>query len=309
MVSIAVAERVSSIAREMGYKPSAMASGLRTGRSYTIGVLIPDLTNPIFPPIVRGIERTLDEEGYIAMLADSDNSRKNERAIIDTMQARHIDGLILATAHRKDTLVNSCLEAQIPLVLVNRTIDTHAVTEVINDDAQGISLAVSHLLQLGHHKIAFLGGPLDTSTGRDRYRAFKRFEHAAEFEFDPELVVNCNAFTAAEGYQGFISLLNTGHKFSAVVVANDLLALGCYDALKERGLQCPQDISVTGFNDMPFMDRLTPSLTTVHIDLDEMGVLAAKFLLTLIRDPAAKNVSIKLAPSLVVRDSTSAPTG
>ena len=308
MVSGPVAKRVASIAREMGYQRSPMALGLRTGRSYTVGVLIPDLTNPIFPPIVRGIERSLAEEGYIAILADSDNSRKNESAILDSMNARHVDGLILATAHRKDALVDTCIEEQIPLVLVNRTIDTRAVTEVINDDEKGIRLTIEHLVQLGHRKIAYLGGPLDTSTGRDRHRAFARFQHSGQFEPDPDLMVSCNAFTEQEGHQGFLSLLDKGHEFSAVVAANDLLALGCFDALMDRGLRCPRDMSVTGFNDMPFMDRLTPPLTTVHIPLDEMGVKAAKLLLTMIRNPAAKNVTVKLTPSLVARGSTMAPT-
>ncbi len=307
MVSVAVAEKVIKIAREMGYQPSAIAAGLRTGRSYTVGVLIPDLTNPIFPHIVRGIERTLDQEGYIAVIADSDNSRKNEHAILDSMQARRVDGLILATAHRKDALVDSCIAESIPIVLVNRTTDTHAATEVINDDEWGIGLAVEHLVQLGHRRIAFLGGPLDTSTGRDRQRAFTKYGRADRFEFDPELLVDCRAFTESEGYRGFASLLDKGREFSAVVAANDLLALGGYDALGEAGMQCPRDISVTGFNDMLFMDRLRPPLTTVHIPLDEMGVKAAELLLSLIRDPAMETTSVKLAPRLVVRGSTAAP--
>lgn len=307
MVSVAVAERVAGIAREMGYQRSPMGLGLRTGRSYTVGVLIPDLTNPIFPPIVRGIERTLAEEGYIAVLADSDNSPENELAILDSMKSRHVDGLILATAHRQDPLVSSCIEDHIPVVLVNRSIDTHAVTEVINDDEKGISLAIEHLVALGHRRIAFVGGPRDTSTGQGRYRAFKKFWRAGQFQSGPELMVNCKAFTESEGHQGFLRLLDKHGEFSAVVAANDLLALGCYDALHERGKKCPQDISVTGFNDTPFMDRLSPPLTTVHIPMDEMGVRAAKLLLALIRDPAAQAVTVRLEPRLVIRGSTAVP--
>ncbi len=307
MVSRPVAERVTSIASEMGYKRSPMASGLRTGRSYTVGVLIPDLTNPIFPPIVRGIERSLGERGYIAILADSDNNKKDEHAILDSMKSRHVDGLILATAHRKDLAVNTCIDEQIPLVLVNRSIDSHAVTEVINDDEKGISLAIEHLLELGHRSIAYLGGPPDTSTGRDRHQAFKKIMRAHGLEPDPELIVNCAAFTEPEGHLGFLSLLKKHRHFSAVVAANDLLALGCFDALQESELRCPQDISVTGFNDTPFMDRLSPPLTTVQIPLDEMGAKAAQLLLNLIRDPQIDSETIKLKPKLVVRGSTAKP--
>ena len=304
MVSKRVAKRVAGIAEKMGYKSSPMASGLRTGRSYTVGVLIPDLTNPIFPPIVRGIERSLGEEGYIAVLADSENNLKNEQAILDSMKARHVDGLILATALRKDAAVSACIDEQIPLVLVNRSIDSHAVTEVINDDEQGIKLAIEHLFELGHRRISYLGGPQETSTGRDRYRAFRKTIQAFRLEADTRLMVNCRAFTETEGHRGFLSLLSKDLPFSAVVAANDLLALGCYDALKECGLQCPGDISVTGFNDTPFMDRISPPLTTVQIPLDEMGAKAAKLLLNIIRKPEAKCQTIKLEPKLIIRGST-----
>lgn len=307
MVSERVAERVTRIASEMGYTRSPLASGLRTGRSFTIGVIIPDLSNPMFPPIVRGIERTLEAEGYIAILADSDNSQKSERAIFDSMKSRRIDGLILATAHIEDPIVEDCIEEQLPVVLVNRTIDTHDVTEVINNDELGIQLAVSHLIELGHKQIAFLGGPQNTSTGRDRYRAFRNLADNGQFELDPDLCTSCTAFTEAAGHTSMLGILDCNKPFSAVVAANDLLALGCYDALEERGVSCPGDVSVTGFNDMPFVDRFSPPLTSLHIPHDELGVRAANLLLAEIRDSDAPRTTIRLDPVLVVRGSTAAP--
>lgn len=307
MVSERVAERVTRIAGEMGYTRSPLASGLRTGRSFTIGVIIPDLSNPMFPPIVRGIERTLEAEGYIAILADSDNSQKSERAIFDSMKSRRIDGLILATAHIEDPIVEDCIEEQLPVVLVNRTIDTHDVSEVINNDELGIQLAVAHLIELGHKQIAFLGGPQNTSTGRDRYRAFRNLADNGQFELDPDLCASCTAFTEAAGHTSMLGILDCNKPFSAVVAANDLLALGCYDALEERGVSCPGDVSVTGFNDMPFVDRFSPPLTSLHIPHDELGVRAANLLLAEIRDSDAPRTTIRLDPVLVVRGSTAAP--
>jgi len=307
MVSERVAERVTRIAGEMGYTRSPLASGLRTGRSFTIGVIIPDLSNPMFPPIVRGIERTLEAEGYIAILADSDNSQKSERAIFDSMKSRRIDGLILATAHIEDPIVEDCIEEQLPVVLVNRTIDTHDVSEVINNDELGIQLAVSHLIELGHKQIAFLGGPQNISTGRDRYRAFRNLADNGQFELDPDLCASCTAFTEAAGHTSMLGILDCNKPFSAVVAANDLLALGCYDALEERGVSCPGDVSVTGFNDMPFVDRFSPPLTSLHIPHDELGVRAANLLLAEIRDSDAPRTTIRLDPVLVVRGSTAAP--
>lgn len=307
MVSGAVAARVSRIADEMGYSRSTLAYGLRTGRTHTIGVVIPDLTNPLFPPIVRQLERRLAEQGYIAVLADSDNDQNNEMAIVQLLKARNVDGLVLATAHRQDSVVNACIEEHIPVVLVNRTIDTHSVTAVINDDDHGIELAVSHLVGLGHKSIAYLGGPQDTSTGHDRFLAFKRLMRAGLFKSHNDLILNCKAFTESEGHSGFLSILKKRRKFTAVIAANDLLALGCYDAMQERGLLCPADISVTGFNDMPFMDRLSPPLTSLRIPHDEIGNQAATLILERIRDEESQVRTVNLLPELIVRASTAAP--
>jgi LacI family transcriptional regulator len=307
MVSGPVADRVTRIAAEMGYARSSLAYGLRTGRTYTIGVVIPDLTNPLFPPIIRQIERTLADQGYIAILADSDTNQKNETAIVQSLMSRNVDGLILATAHRLDAVVSTIVDDHVPLVLVNRTIDTHSVTAVINDDEHGIGLAVSHLVGLGHKSIAYLGGPQDTSTGHDRFLAFKKLMRAGSFKSHSDLILNCKAFTEAEGHRGFLSILEKRRKFTAVIAANDLLALGCYDAMAERGLSCPADISVTGFNDMPFMNRLSPPLTSLRIPHGEIGSQAATLLLERIRNVESKVRTVNLLPELIIRASTAAP--
>lgn len=307
MVSAAVADRVSRIATEMGYARSTLAYGLRTGRTHTVGVVIPDLTNPLFPPIIRQIERTLAEQGYLAILADSENNQDNEMAIVQSLKGRNVDGFILATAHRLDSVVNACSEENIPLVLVNRTIDSHSVTAVINDDSHGIDLAIRHLVELGHKSIAYLGGPQDTSTGHDRFLAFKKLKRKGTFKSHNDIILNCKAFTEAEGHKGFLSILKKRRKFTAVVAANDLLALGCYDAMQELGLSCPADISITGFNDMPFMNRLSPPLTSLRIPHAEIGRQAAKLLVERIKDPDCQVRTVNLLPELVVRGSTAAP--
>lgn len=307
MVSADVATRVQQIAKELGYARSSLASSLRTGKSYTIGVIIPDLSNPVFPPVVRGIERTLAAEGYIALLADSDNNPKSERAIFDSMKARHIDGLILATAHTEDAVVLASIEEHMPLVLVNRTTDEQDVAEVVNNDELGIQLAVAHLTDLGHERIAYLGGPENTSTGMGRRRAFEQQGKLGKFKLRTELVYSCTAFTEDAGLEGMRKILATDESFTAVIAANDLLALGCYDALDEQGLSCPSDVSVTGFNDMPFSDRLSPPLTTLHIQHDELGVQAALMLLEEVRDPGMVPKTLTLDPQLIVRESTAKP--
>ena len=307
MVSDALAARVLEIAAGLGYRRNPLASGLRTRRSFTVGVLIPDLSNPVFPPIVRGIERTLSANGFIAILADCANNEQTEQAIVENLQSRQIDGLILATAHRRDPVVEACVASGTPLVLVNRMLARTDVAAVVNDDELGIRLALEHLTGLGHRRIGYVGGPPSTSTGYDRHRAFLTVMRALGLELDTDLVLNARAFNEAAGQQAFFEILDSGTGPTAVVAANDLLALGGYDALAARGLSCPDDLSITGFNDMPFIDRCQPPLTTVHIPHDELGVQAALLLLERIADPATPARRLRLEPTLTVRGSTRRP--
>ena len=307
MVSEDLAAEITRIADELGYRRNPLASGLRTQKSYTVAIVIPDLTNPVFPPIVRGVEHTLDAHGYNAILADSGSKQRSEKGIIENMKARQIDGFILAAARRKDLIVNDCIEEGIPLVLVNRTVDTHNVAAVINDDELGIELALKHLIELGHRCIAYIGGPQNTSTGYTRYRTFLKMLKIFGLPVDRDLIVNAKAYTEPAGQAALEHIMEYEKKFTAILTANDLLALGCYDAINEHGLNCPMDISVTGFNDMPYVDRFNPPLTTLHIPLDELGVQAALLLLERMQNPGALAKQLRLAPRMVIRESTTSP--
>lgn len=309
MVSEKVARRILEAAEELGYSRNLLASGLKGGQTYTVGIVIPDLTNPLFPPIVRAIERTLKASGYIAILADTDNSATNEQAIIETLISRRVDGLVLATATRNDEVIENDIARQIPFVLVNRTIenDSTNATSVINDDEFGIELAVEHLVNLGHRKIAYVGGPQRTSTGHARYRAFLKASRVHGLPVSRARIVNAAAFSEEAGRKALERILGTDEKPTAILTANDRLALGCYDALRDRRLRCPRDVSVTGFNDMPYVDRLTPPLTTLRIPHDELGALAATLLLDRLKDPNAAAKHVRLKPELVVRGSTARP--
>jgi len=304
MIRPAVAARVLEAAAQVGYRPHALAASLRTQRSSTVGVLIPDLTNPLFAAIVRGIEDALGAAGYTAVLGNSDNEPARARTLLQRMRERRVDGLILATAHREDALIAECRADEIPLVLVNRTVDDRATSAVVVDDAAGIRLAVEHLVGLGHRAIAHLAGPQDLSTGRLRQRSFARAMVAAGLRVDPRLVLVCRSMTEAEGRRQFAQLLARGAKFTAVLAGNDLIAMGCYDELAARGLACPNAVSIVGYNDLRFVDRMAPPLTTVRIPQYDMGAEAARLLLARMLDPHAPVRTITLAPELVVRGST-----
>ena len=299
-----IVEKVTAAAAQLGYMPNRTAQGLRTNRTQTIGVLIPDITNPLFPPIIRGIEDTLWTAGYTAILGNTDNIAARERDAVATMRARQVDGLILATARRDDPGVARCVSDGLPVVLVNRTADIAGVSSVVNDDALGIGLAVRHLKALGHRRIAHIAGPSSLSTGKIRRRSFEAAMKAEAMSADPDLIVEATAFSEDAGERAASGLIAKRIPFTAIVAANDLIALGAYEALSGAGLACPEAVSVTGYNDMPFVDRLRPPLTTVRIPHYEMGREAAHRLLELIETPKVRAHVTTLQPELVARGST-----
>jgi LacI family transcriptional regulator len=304
LVNEETARRVLEAAEQLGYRPNPIARGLKTNRSYTIGVLIPDLTNPLFPPILRGIEDRLEESGYTPLMANTDNDPERERIDWHAMRARQVDGIVSATARRDRGLLDELIESGIPVVLVNRRAPESGVPSATADDRQGIRLAVEHLTQLGHRRIAHIAGPLELSTGLDRHEAFHETMGELGLEADPQLVVVTRAFTESEGAKACAELLDRGARPTAIAAANDLIALGCYDVFAERGISCPDEISVVGFNDMPFADRFQPPLTTIRIPHYELGTAAAELMLENLLNGGAPPRDIRLEPSLVVRSST-----
>jgi LacI family transcriptional regulator len=306
LVTPLVVDRVRSVAGRLGYSPDPVAAGLRTRRTATVGVLIPDLANPFFPPLLRGLESTLGEAGYTAIIANTDNDPDRASQALDRFAARRVDGMILATATRDDTLVARCRKLGLPVVLVNRGADAAGVSAVVNDDARGIALAVAHLAGLGHRRIGHVAGPGSISTGAARRASFVESMRTHDLP-SSDAIAEATAYTIDAGRAAARSLLDGAPGLTAIVAANDLLALGCYDALAARGLACPADVSVTGFNDMPFADRFCPPLTTVRIAHRTLGTEAARVLLGEIENPRLRKTLVRLEPEMVVRGSTAPP--
>jgi LacI family transcriptional regulator len=302
------AERVLRAAAQLGYRPNPIARGLKTNRSYTIGVLIPDITNPLFPPIVRGIEDRLDEAGYTSLILNTENDADRERTRLAAMRARQVDGFISATARLDRGILDELSAAQMPLVLVNRSLEDGSVPAVTVDDRAGIRLAVEHVASLGHRRVGHIAGPQNTSTGHRRYLGFLEAMRASNLPTPKKHISFSDWFTEAEGARICAEMLDRVPDLTALVAANDLLAIGCYDTLEARGIRCPEDISVVGFNDMPFVDHLRPPLTTVRVPQREIGTVAADLLLERLADASEAPREILLEPTLMVRGST-APAG
>jgi LacI family transcriptional regulator len=304
LVSEDTARRVIEAAERLGYRPNPVARSLRTRRSHTIGVLIPDLNNPLFPPIVRGLEDRLAEHGYVALLGNTDADLTKEHLIFDQMRARHVDGFVLATATLNSPILAQAAEAGLPVVLMNRTAQGYPFSSVAVDNEQGVRAAVGHLSALGHTKIGHIAGPQEISTGAARLRGFLDGMRSHGHAVTDDQIVTAAAYTIEEGLRLGRELLQARDDLTAIVAANDMLAVGCYGALDELGLRCPDDVSVTGFNDMPFIDRLRPPLSSVRFPHYQLGTEAATLLIERI---AAEDSPVKilyLAPELVARGST-----
>jgi LacI family transcriptional regulator, galactose operon repressor len=306
LVGDEVAARVLQSAKLMGYRPNQSAVALRTRKSNTIGVVLPDITNPVFPPILRGIEEELRKARYVALVGDA-QSDDDQYHVVQQMLARQVDGLILATTTRRDPIIDHCLENSVPVVSVNRGEDVGRSSSVVHDEDAGMRLAVQHLVELGHRRIGHIPGPQHLSTGHLRKRGFVDAMALAGIKPNEYEIGEESAYSRDGGRRALIALLKKRPQLTAVVAANDLVALGCYEALEELKIRCPKDLSIVGHNDMPFVDLVAPPLTTVRISHHEMGAHAARLILQRIGGEDNSVVDIHLKPELVIRKSTAPP--
>jgi LacI family transcriptional regulator len=304
LISAEVLKVVEEAARQLGYRPNRAASALRTGRTHTIGVLVPDITNPVFPPILQGIEASAAARGYFVFVTNVVDHAL-ARPIVERMLAQRVDGLVLAIATRDDPLVDYIGKAGLQAVLVNRADETGRLPAVVSDDRLAMKLAVDHLVSLGHRRIAHLAGPQNVPTGVGRRQGVEQALRDRGLELAS--VEECEGYSREAGRAAMQRLLDGRERPQAVVCCNDLVALGAYDVLRERGIRVPQDISITGHNDMPLVDMVDPPLTTIRLPHRELGWRSAEMLFAEIDGAAMSASTVVLRPELVVRKSTRAP--
>lgn len=301
-----VVGKIRSTAEAMGYRPNRIAAGLRTNRTMTVGVVIPDITNVIFPPILRGIECMLEPLGYATIIVNTDSEAERENRLLNVLRDRGVDGIIHAAVLLSDPCITDAAEDGVPVVTLNRKVDNSRIPYVINDEEAGVRGMLQHLIDLGHHRIAHLAGPQQLSTGQLRQAAFRKVASELSLEIDDDLIIEASRFDEAEGTRCAAALLKTGKPFTAILCANDRLALGAIEGLRSAGKSCPEDVSVTGFNDMCFLDLIRPGLTTVRIQQYDAGRTAAGVLLKLMAADEADEAPLEtiLPVKIIIRDST-----
>lgn len=296
-------DRVLEVAERLGYRPHPLARGLRTNQTMTVGMVIPDVENPLFGPIIAGVEHRLGTDGYSLLIVNTDPRDDSSHTVIDTLAERRVDGMILASAARADDHVRRLHDQGMPVVLVNRTAEDATVPAVVGDDHAGIGLVMEHLVSLGHRRIGHVAGPHYFSTGKGRKDSF--LDWAKKLGVHEAPVEEAESFRMVPGYRMSRRLIEKNPDVTAIVAANDLLAIGAYQAIREAGLEVGPGMSITGYNDVPFMQFMQPPMTAIRVPYRQMGVEAASLLVELMIHDGGDHVrSVKLAPSLSVREST-----
>jgi len=309
-VKAATRRRVEAAVERLGYRASTIARALRTQRSFSVGVILADITNPTFPEIVRGIENALRESGCTLLLCNTDGSEQRQAQYMRALSDRQVDGMILVSQYLDTPAIEPLLAAAPPTVLVHRRHRRRKLDYVGLDNARAIAAALEHLIALGHRRIGFIRGPLESTAAEERYAMLASFVRARRIDDDACLVVQGD-YTRAGGYAAGETLLSLPHPPTAIIASNDVAALGVLEAAAHRRVSVPRDVSVVGFDDIFVSGLKSIALTTIRQPMVDIGAAAARLLLKRITDGKRKYRSkqVVFPAELVVRGTTAPPPG
>jgi LacI family transcriptional regulator len=307
-IATATRSRIEALLRETGYQPNGVARGLKLRQTNVLAVVIPDVTNPFFAALFRGVEDAAAPRGFNVLLCNTDGSPERQRSHLHSLQARRVDGMILASSFLKDPGVRDLRRHRVPYVLVNRFSDDGEDPFVGSDDVVGGQLATTHLIELGHRRIGHLAGRPTVSTGVLRRRGYLAAHTLAGLPADPRLVVEAG-YTEEGGVLAAERLLSLPDPPTALFAVTDMVALGAAGVARRMGLRIPEDIAIVGYNDIPLASRVTPSLTTMHVPIHEFGSVAVGLLLEQTERDEPTRRRIRFTPDLVVRESTAVDAG
>ena len=302
-VSEDVKERVRTAMAEMRYIPSAVARSLKNDKTHTIGMMIPNNTNPYFAELIQGIEDASFKQGYNVILCNAYDDTRKQSAYLQVLMEKRIDGLILVASGADDELSSRLQHQPIPTVLVDREVEGVEADFVEADHEEGGYLATKYLIDLGHKDIACVSGPIDLLPSRARVEGYLRALKEAGLRFRLDYLVRSD-FTSEGGFQAFKQLLAMPKPPSAIFASNDLMAIGGICAASAAGVRVPGQLSVIGYDDIALASFTTPPLTTMAQPKYEMGALTARVLLDRVSGPTSPLRREMLHTQLVVRQST-----
>ncbi|MEP6720939.1 MAG: substrate-binding domain-containing protein [Variovorax sp.] len=297
-------ERVELAIRELGDEPSAVARSLKSNTTSTLGMLIPNSSNPYFAEIVRVVEDRCFGAGYTLILCNTDDEPRRQSVYLQVLAERRIDGLIVVSTGNDDSLVTQLHGLKVPTVLVDREIADPSCDLVETAHMQGGLLAVRHLLSLGHRRIACIGGPIGVTPSEQRIEGWRMALAESGAAPNADALLWRGGFTSQGGYEAMHAILRTEQAPSAVFVCNDLMAIGALRAAHETGVHVPDELSIVGFDDIELSAYTSPPLTTVAQPKERIGALAVDMLLERVSKRRHEPRKVVLQPELRVRAST-----
>lgn len=301
-VSPGTRKKVLEAVKEMNYEPNQVARSLVGKDSKTIGLILPDIMNPFFPALARGVEDAARRYGFAVILGNTDNEAKHQEAYLRTMQQKQVDGIIITGTNVCDRMVQQLLQQGMKILLIDRPMQVEGVDLVACDNIAGALKATTCLLELGHRNISFISGPLALGPAKDRLEGYRRALHTYGIPFRNEYVAEGD-FRYERGYEAMQELLTLPELPTAVFASNDLMAIGAIKAIEKAGLQVPGDISVVGYDDIMLASLFKPALTTVIQPCYRMGAAAAELLIKRITgEERGGPQQIIFTPALAIRE-------
>ncbi|HTB11823.1 MAG TPA: LacI family DNA-binding transcriptional regulator [Bryobacteraceae bacterium] len=304
LVNARTAEKIRRIAHESGYRASAIARGLVTKRTRTVGLVVTTIADPFASEVVCGIEQAANDHGYSVFLADSNADPNREQQVVQSFAERRVDGIVVTSSRVGALYLPLLSEMRVPIVLVNNQHPGAFVHSVMIDNIAGSRQAANHLIRLGHRRIAYLGDQFGYQSDTERFAGYRQALDVAGIPFVPELVVHGDG-KPEEAIRAMDKLLGLSDPPTAVCCYNDMSALGAMKSIHLRGLRVPEDVSVVGFDDLFLASYTEPNLTTVRQPMRRMGLLAMESLFRLMSGEDSE-IRITVEAELIVRESTGA---
>lgn len=298
---------VREAADALGYQPSRVARRLRLkeGKANLIGLVIPDVQNPFFADVTRGVEDVARDNDYALIISNSDEDPDRQKLALDTLKTEDVDGVIVPPVSTTDAAVSRLLESDIAVVCVDRRMEDARVDTIVSDNRRGAYEAVSHLIELGHERIGFIGGVPRISTSTERRKGYEEALRDHGLPVDPALIKEGDS-RRERGTYLTKDLLDLEDPPTALFTGNNLTTLGALSAINVRGLHVPEDVALVGYDDIPWPMALNPPPTVVDQPGYEMGRRAARRLLDRISNPNHSPTTVTLQPKLIVRQSCGA---
>jgi LacI family transcriptional regulator/LacI family repressor for deo operon, udp, cdd, tsx, nupC, and nupG len=296
---------VEQALRDLEYRPSRVARRLRMkdGRAHLVGLIIPDIQNPFYAEIARGVEDAAYAAEYALLLCNSDESSEKEQFYLDVMRSESVDGVVLPPFDETDAAVAAIMKTGMPVVCVDRSLSKEKTDLVEVDNYRGAFEAVTHLIERGHKSIGLIEGRIQVSTNRERRRGYLDALAEAGIPIRKDLMREGD-FRQESGRVLAGQLLDMKKPPTALFALNNLMTIGALNAIHQRSLKVPTDVAIVGFDDLPFAEALDPPLTVVRQPAYEVGKQAMELLLKRIMEPTRSTVTMRLLPQLIVRRST-----